>query len=169
MPKAEGKPSPRQAFGGRRRPSWEEYLILLASAAAQRSQDPWVQVGAVVARKDYSVIGTGYNGPPAGCEIDWSDRDARRQFVIHAEVNALAHAKPGEAGMLASTLLPCPACLTMIASYGIRNVFFRDIYERTLRESEQVASTFGVKLSRVEIPAKWLRLPSSQHPPPRRR
>jgi len=136
----------------RTRPSWEEYLLGLAHAAAARSEDPWVQVGAVAARENNSVVGSGYNGPPPGREIDWSDRDARRRFVVHAEVNALAYARPGEAHILASTLLPCPACMTLAASYGIRKVVFTDIYERTEQESMEIASAFGVKLIRLPRP-----------------
>jgi dCMP deaminase len=142
-------PAPSSA---RPRPSWNEYLLILAAAASQRSQDPWVQVGAISARSDYSIIGSGYNGPPPGCEIDWSNRDARRQFVIHAEVNALAHAKPGEVRIIASTLLPCPACLTMIASYGVKEVVYRDIYLRTLADSESIAKTFGLIMTRIPEP-----------------
>lgn len=135
----------------RKRPSWDEYLLLLATAAAARSEDPWVQVGAVVARANNSIVGSGYNGAPAGREIDWSDRDSRRRFVVHAEVNALSYAHPGEPAVLATTLLPCPACMTLAASYGIKKVVFRDVYERTQRESLEIASAFGIELRRIEI------------------
>jgi len=138
---------------GRPRPTWDEYLLTLAQAAASRSEDPWVQVGAVVARKNYSVVGSGYNGAPSGCEIDWADREARRKFVVHAEVNALAYARPGEVEILASTLLPCPACMTLLASYGIRKVIFSDIYERTKQESMEIASSFGVEMRQMTAPA----------------
>ncbi len=136
---------------GRPRPSWDEYLLRLAHTAALRSQDPWVQVGAVVARADNSIVGSGYNGAPPGREIDWSDRDRRRRFVIHAEVNALAYARPGEPSVLASTLLPCPSCMTLIASYGIRRVIFSEIYERTRDESCEVATAFGILLRHIPL------------------
>lgn len=139
-------------YSARPRPSWDEYLLGLAHAAAARSEDPWVQVGAVVARPNKSVVGSGYNGAPPGKEIDWSDRDARRRFVVHAEVNALAYARPGEASILASTLLPCPACMTLAASYGVRRVIFSEIYERTEDESGEIASAFGIALVRLSLP-----------------
>ncbi len=50
--------------------------------------------------------------------------------MIHAEVNCLSLFKKGEAQMLAITLLPCSACATMIAGYGISTVIYRDVYER---------------------------------------
>lgn len=149
---------------GRLRPSWNEYLLILAGAAAQRSQDPWVQVGAIVARADYSIVGSGYNGPPPRCEIDWSNRDARRQFVIHAEVNALSHAKPGDAAIIASTLLPCPACLTMIASYGVREVIYRDVYHRTHVASSTIAEAFGLKMTHIPNPRIFPITPTPPHP-----
>lgn len=106
------------------RPSWSEYALGLAEAASRRSEDPWHKVGAVVLRADHSVAGTGYNGAPAGMEIDWTDRDTRKAFVIHAETNALRYVSATEArgGLLASTRHPCPACLTQIAAYGILTV-----------------------------------------------
>ena len=83
--------------------SWEEYALQLATAAAARSEDPYERVGACVLRLDYSVAGVGYNGAPSGVEIDWSDRDRRRERVVHAEVNALRYVRPDEGDILART------------------------------------------------------------------
>jgi dCMP deaminase len=108
------------------RPEWHEYALMLAEMAASRSEDPWYQVGAVVLRPDNSVAGVGYNGAPSGVQIDWDDREARRPFVIHAEVNALRYCTPTDTrgGLLAVTHRPCQACLPLIAAHGIRRVFF---------------------------------------------
>lgn len=122
----------------------------LAEVAASRSEDPWVKVGACVLRKDHSVAGLGYNGAPSGTEIDWSDRDKRRQYVIHAEANALRYLRPDEGSILAVTLAPCPNCLTLIASYRIPTVFYRDVSESyPIGISESVASELGVMLHRI--------------------
>ena len=60
---------------GRPRLSWEETALRLAYGIADyRSQDPYVQVGAAIIKQDNDIV-VGYNGPPAGIEIDWSDRD----------------------------------------------------------------------------------------------
>ena len=67
----------------------------LAEVASTRSEDPYVKVGAFVLRQDHSIGGIGYSGGPSGVEIDWSDRDTRRQYVIHAEANALRYISPG--------------------------------------------------------------------------
>jgi dCMP deaminase len=122
----------------------------LAVAAAARSEDPWVKVGACVLRKDHSVAGLGYNGAPSGTDIDWSDRDKRRQYVIHAEANALRYLRPDEGSILAVTLAPCPSCLTLIASYRIPTVFYRDTSENyPIGTSENVASELGIVLRRI--------------------
>tara|TARA_R100000008_G_scaffold41376_1_gene23835 strand:- start:1020 stop:1436 length:417 start_codon:yes stop_codon:yes gene_type:complete len=109
--------------------SWEEYALALAKAASLRSEDPYVQVGAVVLRHDWSVAGVGYNGAPSGIEIDWSNRDDRRKRVIHAEINALRYVRPDEGHTLACTLLPCSACVQTIAAHGIEHILYEDVYE----------------------------------------
>ena len=79
------------------------------------------------------MIGVAYNGLASGISVPdsfWEDRDARRPFMIHAEVNLLSLVKRGECRLLACTLLPCSCCASMIASYGIKTVVYRDVYFR---------------------------------------
>lgn len=106
--------------------TWEEYAVALAQAAALRSEDPYVKVGAAVLRADHSVAALGYNGAPPGVELDWTDRDARRIRVIHAEANALRFVRPGEGALLATTLMPCIECLKLTRAHGIRHVVFAE-------------------------------------------
>jgi len=121
-----------------------------AEVAASRSEDPWVKVGACVLRKDHSIAGVGYNGAPSGVEIDWSDREKRRLYVIHAEANALRYLRPDEGDIIAVTLAPCPNCLTLIASYRIPTVFYRDTSETyPIGITENVASELGVVLHQI--------------------
>jgi dCMP deaminase len=136
------------------RPSWEEYAIGLARAAATRSEDPYVKVGAVVLRENHTVASLGYNGAPSGIQIDWSDRDERRKRVIHAEANALRYVHPGEVtgGLLAATMLPCLECLKMARAQGIQNVIYADDVTANYDASEifKIAEEFQVTLHRVE-------------------
>ena len=79
------------------------------------------------------MLGVGYTGVASGKDTSygfWENRDARRPFMIHAEVNCLSLFKRGECKILAVTLLPCSYCATMIAAYGIEQVIYRDEYER---------------------------------------
>jgi len=109
--------------------NWDEYAMSIAEVVAKKSKDPWRQVGAVILREDNSIASVGYNGFPKGIEEDWSDRDERRKYVIHAEQNALRYTQPGEGKTLCSTLLPCSDCLKTIVAYKIKRVIYKDIYQ----------------------------------------
>lgn len=110
--------------------SWEEYALALAKVASSRSQDPFLQVGACALRYDHSVAAVGYNGPPPGIDIDWSDRDERRKRISHAENSCLRYVKPGECYLIAVTLSPCTNCVVQIASYGIKKIIYGEEYDK---------------------------------------
>ena len=79
------------------------------------------------------VIAVGYNGLATGKKPShrfFQNRNHRRPFMIHAEVNCLSLVKRGEVKMLAVTLLPCSSCATMIAAYGVEKVIYKEIYKR---------------------------------------
>lgn len=136
------------------RPTWEEYALIIAEAARTRSEDPYVQVGACILRYDFSVASVGYNGAPSGVNVDFSNRDARRPRMIHAEANALRYIRPGEAYLLATTLMPCLECVKLITAYGIEKVVFRDVIENTdVYDSDltySIATEFGMKVLRID-------------------
>jgi deoxycytidylate deaminase len=105
------------------KPKWIELALRLAEAARLTSVDKFVQVGAAVLREDGSVCGVGYNGYPPGFDLDAqesSDREYRRDFMVHAETNALAYAVPGEPFLLAVTYPPCKRCILEAARYGVK-------------------------------------------------
>jgi len=113
--------------------SWEEYALRIAEVASLRSEDRFVKVGSCALDHSNRVIGVAYNGLASGVKVDesfWKDRDARRPYMIHAEVNLLSLFKRGECKLLACTLLPCSCCASMIAAYGIKKVVYRDVYFR---------------------------------------
>lgn len=137
------------------RPSWEEYAIGLAVAAATRSEDLNYKVGAVVLRPDNSVAGVGYNGAPSQITLDWTDRDGRRPFVIHAEMNAMRYCtrQEVEGGLIAVTHTPCVHCLPMIAGYGITRVVYGEewssVSDIDSRHQRRVAEGLGLNVRRV--------------------
>jgi len=113
--------------------SWEQYALDIAQTASSRSEDRYVKVGACALNSQQMVVAVGYNGLASGKDVSydfWRNRDHRRKFMVHAEVNCLSLFKKGEAQMLAVTLLPCSACATMISGYGISKVVYKDVYER---------------------------------------
>ena len=125
--------------------TWVQYALKLAAVAAERSEDPFLKVGACLLRHDKSVAGLGYNGAPSNVELNWENRDHRRVRVIHAETNAWRYITPGECELLACTHLPCNECLRNIAAYGIKKVAFNDIYNRDI-SSLTIASEFDIEL-----------------------
>lgn len=125
----------------------------LAKTAALRSEDPYRKVGACLMRADHTVAALGFNGAPPGVEIDWDNRDERRQWVLHAEANALRYVTPGEVEMVVCTSLPCTSCMLLIASYGIKQVFYRDeldpaVYDRDL--ILEIAAKSGIVVTKED-------------------
>jgi len=129
--------------------NWDEYAMSIAEVVAKKSKDPWHKVGAVILREDNSIASVGYNGFPQGVEEDWSSREERSKFVIHAEQNALRYTSPGEGKTLVSTLLPCRDCLKTIAAYKIKKVIYKEIYKSDPIALE-IAEKMGVTVVQFE-------------------
>jgi len=127
---------------------WYEYALSLADAAAKKSKDPWRKVGCCLLRHDNTPI-LGYNGFPKGIQEDWSDRNERRDLVVHAEQNALRYARPEECYLAAVNLLPCKDCIKALASYGIRKVVYREMYEFD-ETALTTAEKLGIELVKIE-------------------
>jgi dCMP deaminase len=127
-----------------------KYAMALAHVASLRSEDPYRKVGAAALDHDNRVIGTAYNGlapgfdPPAGF---WDDRAARQKFMLHAEVNLCSLFRRGEARIVATTTMPCNACMQTLCAYGIREIYFRDIYHES--DAPEIAALYRVKLERI--------------------
>jgi dCMP deaminase len=129
--------------------NWDEYAMSIAEVVANKSKDPWHKVGAVILREDHSIASVGYNGFPQGVEEDWSDREERKKYVIHAEQNALRYTQPGEGKTLVSTLLPCRDCLKTIAAYKIKRVLYKEVYKSDPIALE-IAEKMGVTVIQFE-------------------
>ncbi|MES2594994.1 MAG: deoxycytidylate deaminase [Verrucomicrobiota bacterium] len=124
-----------------------EYAMALAHVASLRSEDPYRKVGAVALDADNRVIGTAYNGLAPGYNAPegfWDDREARRKYMLHAEVNLCSLFTRGSAKLIACTTMPCTSCMQMICSYGIKEVYYHDIYPDS--ESPLIAERYGVRL-----------------------
>jgi dCMP deaminase len=137
------------------RVSWPEHALNIARAASARSEDPWLRVGACVLRSDMSIASVGYNGAPPGVNLDWTDRDARRKYVLHAEVNALRYVTYNEVanGMVAVTHLTCAECLKHIVAHGVRQVYYELELDPAVYDASEilrVADMLGVNMTKVE-------------------
>lgn len=119
--------------------SWEEYALRIAEVASYRSEDPYTKVGACALDSSNRVIGVAYNGLAPGINANktfWSDRDKRRPFMIHAEINLLSLFKRGECNLLACTLLPCSCCANSIVAHGIKKIVYKQTYFRDTQALE---------------------------------
>jgi deoxycytidylate deaminase len=128
------------------------WALELAKVAATISEDPYKKVGSVALRPDNSVAAVSYNGAPPNIDIDWSDRDERRKYVIHSEINLLRFIKPHECDRVAITLSPCVDCLKNMAAYGVKQIFFLEKYENCdYSVVDKIAKLFKIELNHYEL------------------
>jgi len=134
-----------------KRLSIPEYAMSLAYVASLRSEDPYRKVGAAALDFDNRVIGTAYNGLAPGFDAPpgfWDDRDGRQKFMLHAEVNLCSLFKRGEARIIATTTMPCTACMQTLCAYGVEEIYYAEIYKKS--DAPEIAATYGVKLLQVK-------------------
>lgn len=148
-----------------------EYYLRMAMLASERSTCTRAKVGAVLTNHN-RVVGTGYNGSPAGTPhcIDnletspkeksvhkkygcITDEEGRCATTIHAEVNSIL-SREGQYTITDQLVMycthqPCRHCLKIIAQYGIRLVYYITSYPCEIRD--KLADRFGVKLISKEF------------------
>jgi dCMP deaminase len=96
------------------------------------------------------VIGTAYNGLAPGFDAPahfWDDREGRQKFMLHAEVNLCSLFKRGEAKVIATTTMPCTACMQTLCAYGVKEIYYRDVYKKS--DAPEIAKIYGIKLEQV--------------------
>jgi dCMP deaminase len=126
----------------------EEYAMLLAVAAASRSEDPSRKCGAVALDKNNRCIATAYNGLAAGTKVDftwWENDDNRRKKVIHAEENLVSLTGHGDVMTVAVTLLPCGPCARLLAGHGVKKVLYGREYQHDT-DGKEILADAGVEL-----------------------
>jgi dCMP deaminase len=133
------------------RVDWHTYFMNIAHQAATRSTCPRKHVGAVIVR-DKTILSTGYNGSLPGlphCEdVGCMMEDGHCVATVHAEANAvLQAAKNGVAiggGELYTTASPCWPCFKLLATAGIRRIYYGEFYRDP--RSLEIARDAGVEL-----------------------
>lgn len=109
------------------RNKWDLRFIELAKHIAQWSKDPGTKVGAVIVRPNRTIASVGYNGLPRGISNEESilaDRPTKLALTVHAEVNAIIHAKEPLNGcsLFVWPFQPCSHCAAKIIQTGIQRV-----------------------------------------------
>lgn len=127
-----------------------QYAMALAHVASLRSEDPFRKVGAAALDHDNRVIGTAYNGLAPGYNAPvefWADRESRQKFMLHAEVNLCSLFRRGEARIVATTTMPCTACMQTLCAYGIKEIYYQEVYQAS--DAPEIAALYGVKLEQI--------------------
>ncbi|MDD5527803.1 MAG: deaminase [Patescibacteria group bacterium] len=164
------KKNPRQI-----RLSWDELFMNLAVMVSKRTACKFHEAGAVCVDKNHRVISTGYNGATegdlhcleAGCakvDGDPITKQLKRCRGAHAEANAICNALDGSrlrGATLYSVLFPCYDCMKTINNAGIKEIVYKDIYERIKtggegkeeeNESAELAKARGIVIRRYSGP-----------------
>lgn len=108
---------------------WDVYFMGMAHHAAGLSKDPSTKVGAVAVR-NRRVLGTGYNGYPAGVpDVNLESRDYKLERTVHAEMNVICWAAREGVSLEGASLYvwpyhPCLAhgCARHVVAAGFREV-----------------------------------------------
>jgi dCMP deaminase len=111
------------------RKTWDEYFMRIADEVATRATCDRRHVGAVLVR-DRSILATGYNGSVRGLphcdDVGHQMRDGHCVRTVHAEANAVAQAARNgvriDGATLYCTILPCLACMQLLANAGVVRV-----------------------------------------------
>ena len=147
-----------------KRPSWDEYFMELARAAAQRATCDRGRSGCVIV-KDKQLLVTGYVGSPSGLphcdevghllrQTIEEDGSASTHCVrtVHAEQNAICQAARRGIALDGATLYcrmtPCRTCAMLIINCGIRRVVCEYRYHSGA-ESEELFRQAGIPVEFV--------------------
>jgi len=154
-------------LGGR--PSWDEYFMKIAIAAASRASCWKVNAGSVLTIGN-RIIGTGYNGAPSGvknclerggCYKEMRTGSGYEDTMntgncigVHGEINALAHVSGlSQRGFtLYSTIMPCNTCTKNLIANGIKRMVFKRGYDgREFDNAMRLFEEAGVEVVKLDL------------------
>ena len=105
---------------------WIVRLTDLTEIVASRSKDPNTKVGCIIVNSDRRIISTGYNRLTSGLkdsEEILNNKDRKRMYTVHAEVNAVLNAiESVEGATLFVDSFPCNVCAGVIVGAKIKKV-----------------------------------------------
>lgn len=141
---------------------FDKEVMNQAFAESRKSSDWWRQIGAVLVKGKKNVL-IGHNKSLPSENIHNIFGDPRSNFdygenfelskFIHAEAGIIAEAaKKGialEGAEIYITTFPCPVCAKLIASSGIKKVYYTEGY--SLLDAEDVMKKMNVQLIQVKL------------------
>ena len=129
--------------------TWNEMYMKIAEIVSQRSKDPHTKVGAVIT-KDNHILGIGYNAEPKGFtyNFDWTSSE-KYNYVIHAELNAIANAtyfgNSLQGATIYLTLSPCHECMKLLIQHEIDTIYYKEEY-KDFELTKKMANHSKIKL-----------------------
>lgn len=133
---------------------WDRYGMRAARFFSKESEDPHVQVGAAILRPNGQLASEGWNGLPRRVHIGFmADRERRRPWMVHAEMNALLGMRESAEGysIYIYPLLPCSTCAGAIIQAGITRVVTAGGEYDTSDITLEMFRSAGVELVTVNI------------------
>ncbi|MFQ3578834.1 MAG: dCMP deaminase family protein [Bacteroidales bacterium] len=127
--------------------------LRMARIWAENSYCERRKVGALLV-KDKMIISDGYNGTPAGFENICEDEEGKtKQYVLHAEANAITKVAKSNNSSLGATLYvtasPCIECAKLIIQAGIIRVVYSENYR--LDDGIKLLERAGIELNYINI------------------
>ncbi len=138
---------------------WDKRFLDLAEHISTWSRDPNRKVGSVIVRPDKTVASMGFNGFPRNVDDDetrYNDRETKNQMVVHAEMNAILHAREPLHGytLYVWPFHPCARCAAAIIQSGIKHVvtvpWETTNWKETIRIARQMMDEAGVRIQIFE-------------------
>jgi dCMP deaminase len=133
---------------------WDLRFLELAKHISEWSKDPSTKVGAVIADNKNIIVSVGFNGFPKGIADDdrLFEREIKYKKIVHAEVNAILHAKKDLSNCTLYTypFMPCSQCANLIVQSGIKKIlapiYINERWEKDFNISIETFQEAGVKL-----------------------
>lgn len=124
----------------------------IARIISSWSNDPDTKVGCIIVKDNY-IIAQGYNGTPRGTDNEMkSANGSTLDTVIHAEMNAILHAKESVRGATCyTTFYPCKRCAIHLYQAGITEIVYSDSNATPTQDAAArwIADTPNLKIRRV--------------------
>lgn len=131
----------------------DQRYLRMARIWAENSYCKRRQVGALIV-KDKSIISDGYNGTPSGFEnICEDDEGITKQYVLHAEANAITKVAASTNNCYGATMYvtaaPCIECAKLMVQSGIKRVVYSEEYR--LRDGLELLEQANIDLLYLPI------------------
>jgi deoxycytidylate deaminase len=106
-----------------------------AEEIASKSPDPYKKVGIIAFDEDDNLVTFGFNhaGKTVGPDHPfWINRETRRPFMTHAEQDLVRTLRGRKPHSVVITLFPCTSCVSLLASIGVKEIYYKEVYDKDL-------------------------------------